>query len=245
MLAAAGVFSLASQLSAQVIVVPSASLTGTAFITFDDVGGGVPPGTNYNAIFESNGADFGERFVGQTVGLVAGFNDSLSGTPSGALALAVGAAGQNLNIFVNGSSQVLNGLGPTGFPNANSIGEGAFAVLFDFDQSEFGFDVVGGNSGTAHVDFFRRDGSLIHSINLTGVTNQSFGFSRVGGVHDIAGISIWNDDNGGIGFDNLRHDVAGVVGPPGAVPEPSTYGAFGVLLIAAVMAKRMKRRQIR
>lgn len=121
-------------------------------------------------------------------------------------------------------------------------------MLFDFDQSEFGFDLVGGNSGTAFVDFFRRDGSLIQSINLTGLTNQSYGFSRVGGIQDIAGISIWNDDNGGIGFDNLRHDVPGVIGPPptaGAVPEPSTYGALGALLIAAVVAKRMKRRQVR
>lgn len=112
MLAAAGVFSLASQLSAQVIVVPSASLTGTGLITFDDVAGGAAPGTNYNAIFESNGANFGERFVGQTLGVVSSggsTNDSLAGGPSGALTLAVGASGQNLVILLNGSSQVLSG----------------------------------------------------------------------------------------------------------------------------------------
>lgn len=33
-----------------------AELTGTALITFDDVAGGPQPGTNYDAIFDSNGA---------------------------------------------------------------------------------------------------------------------------------------------------------------------------------------------
>jgi hypothetical protein len=100
---------------------------------------------------------FGERFVGQT-NTPVGTHDSLSGRPAGALALALGAANQNLNIFINGASQVLTGLGPRGFPDFEAIGRAPFALLFDFDQSEFGFQLVGGNAGSAFVDFFRRDG---------------------------------------------------------------------------------------
>src|SRR3990170_3914304 len=139
--------------------VDPATLTCDGTVTFDDVTGGGQPGTNYDAVFESGGADLAERFAGQTLSANGDF-DVLSGSP-GPLTLQTGAANQNLNVFVNGSSQVLTGLGPVGFPNANAIGEGSFAVLFDFDQSEFGFDLVGGNFGTATVGFFRRNGSII------------------------------------------------------------------------------------
>ena len=200
--------------------VDPATLTCDGTVTFDDVTGGDQPGTNYDAVFESGGADLAERFAGQTLSANGDF-DVLSGSPS-PLTLQTGAANQNLNVFVNGSSQVLTGLGPVGFPAANAIGEGSFAVLFDFDQSEFGFDLVGGNGGTATVDFFGRDGTLIHTIVLTALSDQSYGFQREGGLNDIAGISIQNDDAGGIGFDNLCHDVAGVVGQPTPTPTPTT-----------------------
>lgn len=243
MVLASGFAPVASTVSAQIVAVSPGSLTGTGLITFDDVAGGAAPGTNYNGIFESNGADFGERFVGQ-INTPLGNSDVLSGTPTGPLTLALGPTNQNLNVVFNVSSQVLAGLGPLGFPNFDAVGEGAFAVLFDFDQSEFGFDLVGGNSGNATVDFFRRDGSLIQTIVLSGLSDQSYAFSRVGGVHDIAGISIWNDDLAGIGFDNLRHDVAGVVGPPptGAVPEPSTYGLFGAAALVGALAWNRRRK---
>ena len=201
--------------------VDPATLTCDGTVTFDDVTGGAAPGTNYDAVFESGGADFAERFAGQTLTANGDF-DVLSGSPSNPLALQTGAANQNLNVFDNAGSQVLTGLGPVGFPNSNAIGEGSFAVLFDFDQSEFGFDLVGGNGGTATVDFFGRDGTLIHTIVLTALSDQSYGFQREGGLKDIAGISVQNDDGGGIGFDNLCHDVAGVVGqPPTPTPTPT------------------------
>jgi hypothetical protein len=240
----AGFSPVASTVSAQIVAVTPASLTGTGLVTFDDIAGGGGNGVNYDTTFESNGASFGERFVGQTLTLL-GDNDKLSGAPSGgSLTLAVGAPGQNLNVFFYTTSQVMDGLGFRGFPTAEAVGEGSFAVLFDFDQSQFGFDLVGGNGGNATIDFFRRDGGLIQSIVVSGLSDQSYAFARVGGVHDIAGISIWNDDAGGIGFDNLRHDVPGVVGPPpptGAVPEPGTYGALGALLMTVLVARKLKR----
>ncbi len=213
------------------------SLTGTGLITFDDVAGGAAPGTNYDAIFESNGANLGERFAGQ-INTPGGDFDVLSGSPTGPLSLAVGAAGQNLNVFDYNGSQVLTGLGPQGFPSFNAIGEGSFAVLFDFNQSQFGFDLVGGNGGDAFLNFFARDGSLISAITLSGLSTQSYAFSREGGVKDIAGISIYNNDLGGIGFDNLRHDVPGVPGPGTSVPEPSTILLLGAGLVGLAAWRR-------
>lgn len=221
-----------------------ASLTGTGFITFEDVAGGNPPGTNFDAIFESDGADFGERFVGQTL-TTSGVFDILSGTPSSSLSLATGIAGENLNVFFRtaNNSQVLSGLGPLGFPDNDAIGEGSFAVLFDFDQSEFGFDLLGGNGGSAFVDFFKRDGSLISSITLTTLSDQSFAFARDGGIKDIAGISIYNNDPFGIAFDNLVHDVPGVTGPPNPIPEPTTVALLGIGLVGLAGAEFRRRRK--
>ena len=217
-------------LAVGVTQIPAGSLTGTGLITFDDVAGGGSPGTNYDAIFESDGASFAERFVGQTL-TPSGDFDTLSGVPSTPLALQIGAAGQNLNVFIHTTSNVLTGLGNKGFPSFDGIGEGSFAVLFDYDQSEFGFELVGGDGGSATVEFFKRDGSLIDTILLGGLSDQSYGFQRDGGLKDIAGISIWNTDGGGIGFDNLIHDVPGVPGDPNIVPEPMTMIAmFGGLV---------------
>lgn len=217
--------------SAAIISISPGSLTGTEFVTFDDVAGGGAPGTNYDAVFVSGGVSFAERFVGQTNTPAGGF-DVLSNAALAGLSLQTGAAGQNLNIFVNGTSQVLTGLGPSGFPDFDAIGEGAFAALFTTDQSEFGFDLVGGNGGSATVDFWARDGSLLGSIVVGGLSDQSYAFQSTTG-NDIAGISIWNNDGAGIGFDNLRFDV-----PSGTVPVPGTLALVGLGLLAAARAGR-------
>ncbi len=200
------------------------TLSCAGVITFDDVPGGSSPGTNYDAVFESGGADFAERFAGQTLSYNGNY-DVLSGSPAGPLALQAGAPGQNLAVMFYGSSQVLSGLGPIGFPDYGAIGEGSFAVLFDYDQSEFGFDLIGSgaNGGSATVSFYRRDGSLIATITLSGLADGRYGFRRAGGVKDIAGISIHNDDPGGVGFDNLCHDVPGIPGRPVVAPPPLTW----------------------
>jgi hypothetical protein len=209
------------------------SLSGTGLITFDDIAGGGAPGTNYDSIFVSGGAGFGERFLGQTLATSGNF-DQLSGSPSATLQLVAGAANQNLNVFTEGSSQVLTGLGNLGYPSFDAIGEGAFAVLFANDQSQFGFQLVGGNAGDAFISFFGRNGSLIDSITLTGLADAYYGFERDGGIKDIAGISIYNNDLAGIGFDNLKHDVPGII----VTPEPMTILLLGMGLVGLAGLRR-------
>lgn len=134
-------------------------------------------------MFESDGALFAERFAGQVL-TYAGTFDVLTGMPSNPLRLQVGLANQNLRIYYTTitQSQVLVGNGPPGWPDYDSIAEGSFAVLFDYDQAEFGFQLLGGDGGPATVDFFRRDGTLIDSIEIPNITVADYGFQRVGGT---------------------------------------------------------------
>ena len=201
------------------------ALTGTQIITFDDVAGGTSPGTSYDGLFESGNTTFGEHFFGQTISYNGDFDVlTVTNPPLGGLTLQAGADGENLNIFYDGinGSQVLTGLGNKGFANDAAIGEGAFSLLFDFDQSQFGFQLVGGNGGSATIDFFRRNGTLIDSIVLTDLADSYYGFARDGALKDIAGLSIFNSDRNGIGFDNLLHDVAGIADVPAWNPPTTT-----------------------
>lgn len=240
MLAGLALFGLSGAQAGPINEVDYFSLTVGQTIDFESLAGGAAPGTNYDGLLNFFGVLIGERFDGQVLG-VSGDSDTLSGSPSATLSVVAGATNQNLNIFAFGGPEgnVLTGLGPNGFPNFNAIGEGAIAILFDNDQSEFGFQSVGGNLGMAFFDFFRRDGSLIGSLTPTNLGTDFFGFSREGGVQDIAGISIWNNDPAGIGFDNIIFDVAG---RELSVPEPTTLAifAFGLVVLGFMTRRRRK-----
>ncbi|MES2905105.1 MAG: PEPxxWA-CTERM sorting domain-containing protein [Pseudomonadota bacterium] len=232
--------SCASALPAQIAQVDYTSLTGTEFISFSDVVGGPPPGTNYDGILVVDGVAFGEHFAGQTVTPSGNF-DVLSGTPMPGLTLMAGAAGQNLTFFQAPPGPVLSGNGPAGFPVSDAIGEGAVSLLFSSDQAEFGFRLAGGHSGTATIGFFRVDGTLIQSIALNNLPlTAAFGFLRDGGVADVRGISIWNEDLTGIGLAGLRHNVVSAIAP---VPEPSTWATMLAGFGMIGFALRRRRRQ--
>jgi hypothetical protein len=67
--------------------------------------------------------------------------------------------------------------------------------------------------------------------------NTPYSFQREGGVKDIAGISIHNNDAGGIGLDEFKHDV------PATVPEPSTLVPLGVGAMAGATRGWVRRKR--
>ncbi len=230
--------------SAAIVQVAPATITATNIVDFEDlglIGGSLVP---YDDILESGLTSFSERFVGQSVIEVGGF-EQLIGLPSDELSLANGPANQNLSAGNLGGNS-----GLSGESSLMSLGEGAVAVLFDFDQSKIAFDVLGsdidgsGLSGTVTVSFWARNGLLLDEIVLAldGSPSISFGFITDDAGFSIAGLSLINDDAGGVGYDNFIYDVAGVVGTSGQgseVPLPPTLILFGSALLGMlIMGKK-------
>lgn len=206
--------------------------------------------TPYNGLVQGNGLAFGERFAGQqlssqtvffpAVGSSGQF-DALSGSPTSPLTLLAGNADQNLwigNVGLSGGF-MMAGCGPAGSafgPGGN--GYGSVALLFDEDQSQLGFQIIGQNGSIGVVSFFRRDGSLIETVNIdlaglqTGglVPELSFGFLRDGGVADIAGMSFTNVDLAGVAMDNFIFSSS--------IPAP---GAVALLGLAGLVGGRRRR----
>jgi hypothetical protein len=124
-----------------------------------------------------------------------------------------------LAVFNSPAGAVLGGVGPLGYPANDALGEGGVSILFPTGQAEFGFTLAGGNGGSAFLSFFRTHGSIIGTSTLSnlplGVSN--YGFVRNGGIADIAGVSVWNNDVTGFGIANVRFNLAT------GVPEPSTW----------------------
>ena len=222
--------------AAQIMQVDPATLSGTQSVNFTGVAGGPSPGTNYDGLLVIDGVAFGERFAGQSVTPLGVF-DELSGSPNAPLDLLAGSAGRNLAVFTTPAGAVLGGVGTLGYPAGDALGEGAVSILFPTLQSEFGFRLAGGNGGSAFLSFYRADGSLIGSSTLSnlpvGVSN--YGFVRTGGIADIAGISLWNNDVTGFGIGNIRFNVAT------GVPEPSTWAMMLLGFLAVGIGLRRGR----
>ena len=218
-------------------------LNTTQTMAFDSLPVGAAPGANFDGVIVQDGVGVGERFVGQSL-TINGQNDQLGDSVAGPLQLMAGAAGQNLAIYKYSNFTLVNGLGPVGFPSFDALGEGSVAFEFSSDQSQLGFVVLGADYGPTTVDFWRADGSLIQSLVIPHIEDTYYGFAREGGVHDIRGISIWNADAGGLGYDKLMFDVAsnyvaGDVAPPG-VPEPAAWALMitGFGLTGAALRRR-------
>lgn len=237
----------------------------------------IPPGgvINHNLVY-SGIATFGERFDGMGVGAAGSLGqfDALTGDPAaGPLTLAAPTAGKHLFLDSAGDSVKLAGLGQFGseqvcekpdddlpevctdVPYADSIGEGAISILFDKNQSMFGFTaydfdgygVDGSVVGRIYLRFFGRDGSSIGdliAIELGDLDDASKGvaFALKDGempIYDIAGVSLWNDDPGGLFVDNFIFDVLDDDG--GTVSEPGALALAGLSLMAAGLLRRRRR----
>lgn len=224
--------------SAYIIDAPYLDISGNGRIDFNGLATG-GPATNYNDVIDLDGASFAERFVGQSLG-VSGSSDTLSGTTlTGSPTLATGVSDSNLVVLSDSFGVTLAGLGPVGFPAGyDAFGDGAVAILFDVEQAEVGFEYVGGDLGTAFISFWGSDGTLLDTFtNLTTILEGSIGFQSLDNNQDlmnnIAGISIYNTDKGGIGFDNIIFN-----NPGNTVSAPGTMLLFGLGLIGLGFVKR-------
>lgn len=222
---------------------------GVTVIDFEDVASTVYPGVTYDGLLTSRGAVFGERFQGQTLSTVTDIYtgaplDVLSGAPVGPLSLVAGAAGQNLAVGQDGLTANLVPCGAYGCSNPNGYGEGAFAVLFSGPISYFGFQQqFGSGPGLTTLDFFDISGGLIQRVTVN--TVGAYAFARAGGVKDIAGVSVFTSDPGGLSYDNLVYDAPAAAsggGTTGGVPEPS---AWALMILGFGGAGAMLRRRPR
>lgn len=205
----------ASVLSGGIVVIADAALTTTHVAGLEAFSDG-----NHDEILVDGQARVGERFVGQALSVWSGFSqhDQLGGTATGPLTLVAGTPNRNLHVLpyfgVGISGKTVNGLGPSGFPDGNAIGEGSVAVMFDFDQSEVGFAAGGADGGNGQyiVTFFRRNGTTIGVVGVPS-TNGQFAFRTDDGSADIAGFSIHNTDGGGVTYDNFKYRAITNVAP--------------------------------
>ena len=214
--------------AASIIVISPSTLNTSDIETFSDLS--IPYPGIIDTVLVRNGISFAERFAGQTVSSDVHWSDVLSGMPTAGLTLVAGAPSQNLaQTFGNNHSRVIAGRN-----ELEDNGEGAVAVLFSVNQFELGFSITGstGFVGNAFVSFYRRDGSLIDTVTLASLADGAFAFRGSPAVPDIAGITITNDDTGGIGFDNFRYN---------AIPESSTAAllACGLAGLAAARRRRL------
>lgn len=188
---------------APVCLVDPDTLALDRVITFDDLPSSRAVGTQINAVLVQPGAAIGERFAGQTRTARGDF-DRIEGRAVSPLTVIDGGARETLGIMRLSGTNVLIGYGPRRYPADEAVGEGAIAVLFDQDQSAFGFELRGGEAGFAELSLLRRSGEVIHLLRLGPLGETAYAFARRDGQADIAGFLIVNTDPEGVALDNLR-----------------------------------------
>jgi hypothetical protein len=238
-----------SSVHAGITQINYASMTVDGRESFDAFSGASNP-VNSDAIYSNNGMSFGKYFSGQQLAVETGsvngatnYWDRLDGSATGPLTLMAGAANKNVGfIGFPGFGGVIAGGGPVAGTSMGpgGFGSGSIAVMFDTDVAACGLTIIGQNAGTANFSFFRRDGSLIGStsIVLTGIpvggsgttAPETLAFQSGTGASEIAGFSMWHNDNFGFGMDDFVFGSA-------AVPAP---GAIAVLGMAGFLGRRRR-----
>jgi len=100
-------------------------------------------------------------------------------------------------------------------------------------QSQIGLFLLGSNFGSATINFFKQNVTLIGTVVVTNLANGSYGVSHAGDMKDIAGISVHNMDPGGIFADNLCYNVTNN-------PPVANAGSDQILITCAVWKATVK-----
>jgi hypothetical protein len=203
--------------SAVVNLIPPEMLTTTDTETFESLLDGTTLEVLFASVVSLPGLSFAERLGGQFLSSGTGF-DVISPSPVTNPATLVANPNPTSNVAAVESNSVV----VAGTLNSR-IGEGAFAILFDEDQDQVGFDIVGASGGSVFVQLFGRDGTLLFSETFIVPVGLSVAFESTS--TDIAAIVITNTDPSGVGFDNVRFDIGGVVVASG---DPHLQGLFGI-----------------
>lgn len=160
------------------------------------------------------GLAIGERFAGQR--LEGTLHDVLSGRPTAPLSLAPARPGTFLSTAYHPGfgSNALFPVGPVGFPAIEARGEGAVALLFGADiravtlkvHAAYG-DPLGTQPApkTAMLTFYARAGAVLDRVTVAlqpGV--MALGFTLAPDGPGLAGITLTNDDPGGLALDDIR-----------------------------------------
>jgi len=168
------------------------------------------------------GGHLGTHFTGQRslAWPVAGgeLHDRLEQTslPHAPLTLETGPPGEGLSLALHRAfgSMGLMPVGPAGFPDRAARGEGSVAILFAEDVCMAGFlahtefaDDLGSNAGhrgTIRIAAYTRDGRRIGQITRhPGVGISGHGVRVPDGDPGFAGLTIENEDPGGISLDDI------------------------------------------
>lgn len=232
------------QAATPVVSVAYASLSGPV-VGFEELAlGSNPDGTLIEGVLASGGVLFGERFAGQELSLAKAprpgevaqdwFDDLSYGAPTSGLTLLAGASGANLGVYDYGDAdgKALAGVGPQNSDSSDPFGFGAISARLATPVAGLGLQIRDGNGGSAWLNLYRIDGSLIQSVELQNLQDGLYGWARSDGTADIAGWSLFNQDSYyGVAIDRVL--LASAVPEPG----PATLLATG-LLVGVLLARR-------
>lgn len=196
---------LASACDRPVCVVAPDTLDLAQVITFDDQPANPGPGRLVGTPLILPGASFGEGFTGQNRAINGTF-DVISGPANAPLTLFSAPANEMLSVTRIANSNLLNGLGPLGYPQFGATGEGSIAILFDRDQVAIRLDLRGGEGGTANVIVLDRAGQVIDVVMLGPLAEVDYGLIRQDKARDIAAVVVINDDPEGIALQAVAFD---------------------------------------
>ena len=187
----------------------------TGIVDFDDFPAHPEPGHALDHGIAFVGGRLGTGFLGQTTGAAGPF-DRLHGAPSAPLSLLTGPPGAGLSVAHHRGfgSMALFPLGPVGFPALEARGEGSVAILFAEETCAVGLLVhtdYAGDLGAGHVETgsvtltaYARDGTRLGQVRRqAGPGVSAHAIAVTGGTARLAGLTVENDDPGGIALDDI------------------------------------------
>jgi PEP-CTERM motif len=207
--------------AAALILAASASLVPVqAALVNIDLSGAVG-----GTVIDGVGADFAQRFSGQTVA-----GAGITGAPTGPLTLQ-GAGNIDVAFFDPGVSAASNSL-------LSQPGNAApLSILFDSAANAFSWTMGSAAAGsTILASFFDLDGDLLGSQSV--VMTNGYGLYSLSGFGTFYGITFSdNNDSAGVRFQNMSYNSVAVVSD---VPEPGSLALLGLGLIGLAAARKRK-----